>query len=129
MRGLAREDPLESPSWPAPPISPDEAATEPPEGTSTDDDHEENALDDNLNDDSATSHPTPQINYGNYVNKPIFFNENLTKSRALLAKEARNLKKLRKIIDTRVYDGKILIKDKNGQVKMINNMAELDTYK
>ena len=81
-----------------------------------------------MNDDSATSHPTPQINYGIYVNKPIFFNEDLTKSRALLAKEARNLKKLRKINDTWVYDGKIIIKDKNGQVKMINNMAELDTY-
>ena len=72
---------------------------------------------------------TPQINYEDYANKLINFHQDLTKSRSLLAKEARNLYKQRKINDTWVYDGKILIKDKNGLVKMINNMAELDTFK
>ena len=115
LRALARGDPLENPSWPAPLLPPEDATTEPHEGTDADDDPRENA--------------TPQINYEDYANKPIYFNEDLTKSHSLLAKEARNLYKQRKINDTWVYDGKILIKDKNGLVKMINNMAELDTFK
>ena len=72
LRALARGDPLENPSWPAPLLPPEDSTTESPEGTVADDDPRENA--------------TPQINYEDYANKPIYFNEDLTKSRSLLAK-------------------------------------------
>ena len=38
LRALARGDPLENPSWPAPLLPPEDATTEPPEGTVADDD-------------------------------------------------------------------------------------------
>ena len=115
MRALAHGDPLENLSWPAPSLPPEDAVTEPSEETVADDDPEENA--------------TLQINYEDYANKPINFNEGLTKYHSQLAKKARIFYKQRKINNNSVYDGTILIKGKSDLVKMIKNMAELDTCK
>ena len=77
---------------------------------------------------STNQDGSKRIYYTSYIDKPIYFNEDLTKTRAQLAKETRNLKKNNEINVTWVYDGKILIKEKNGRVVMINRIDELSTY-
>ena len=117
LRNLARGEPLQTGAWP----SPDDAdkdgttATSDNLGSVTDDVDEEES--------SSNQDDSKRIDYTSYIDKPIYFNEDLTKTRAQLAKETRNMKTNNKITDTWVYDGKILIKEKNGRVVMINRIA------
>ena len=122
LRNLARGEPLQTGAWP----SPDD---DDKDGTTATSDHE-GSVTDNVDEEEPSSNQedSERIDYTSYIDKPIYFNEDLTKTRAQLAKETRNLKKSNKINDAWVYDGKILIKEKNGRVVMINRIDELSTY-
>ena len=50
---------------------------------------------------------------------PIFINDDLTRQRAQLARQAREAKRDQKIKDTWVYDGKVFIKLQSDQVKVV----------
>ena len=56
----------------------------------------------------------------------IFVNEDLTRQRAQLFYNARQLKKTGKIADCWTYDGKILLKTVRGLIKPVNNQEELN---
>ena len=58
----------------------------------------------------------------------IYINEDLTKFRANLAKEARAFRNSGKISDTWTQYGKILIKDLHNHVKVINCLSELQAF-
>ena len=58
----------------------------------------------------------------------IYVNEDLTRFRAGLAKEARSLKTNGKISDTWTMYGKILVKDNFGHVKVVTRLEELQNY-
>ena len=58
----------------------------------------------------------------------VILNEDLTVRRAMLAHEARKLKKAGKISDTWTYMGKILIKDSHSRVVQIEEKRELEKY-
>ena len=58
----------------------------------------------------------------------IYINEDLTKFRAGLAKEARSLNKAGKIADSWTIYGKIFVKDNFGHVKVITKFEELLSY-
>ena len=60
-----------------------------------------------------------------YKGKSIFFNEDLTKARALLARDARQAKKAQKIRNTWSFDGRIMIKDNHNVIKSIKSINEL----
>ena len=64
----------------------------------------------------------------NNMKANIYVNEDLTRFRAGLAKEARSLKTNGKISDTWTMYGKILVKDSFGHVKVINRLEELQNY-
>jgi hypothetical protein len=55
---------------------------------------------------------------------PIFLKEDLTKTRANLAKRARNLKKDGKISDTWTRDGVIFVKHKNEKVERLTKTVK-----
>ena len=121
LRNLTKGEPLETGVWPLPTRT-DQAETV------AISDIEDSVTEDGEEEATATEDECDQINYTAYINKPIYFNEDLTKTRAQLAKAARIAKNNNKINDTWVYDGKILIKEKNGRVAMINRIADLTTY-
>ena len=58
----------------------------------------------------------------------IYINEDFTKFRAGLAKEARSLNKAEKIADSWTIYGKIFVKDNFGHVKVITKFEELLSY-
>lgn len=58
--------------------------------------------------------------------KDIYLNEHLTPKRAQLAVSARKLKKDGIVQDTWTSDGKIFIKEVNGQVTVVTNRRQLD---
>ena len=121
LRNLARGEPLQTSTWPS--STNTEDVTEP---TSSDGDGVTNA--DVDNEDAHQGEEHGSIDYDAYINNHIYFNEDLTKIRAQLAKETRKLRKDHKISDTWVYDGKILIKKKNGHVEMVNKIEDLNAY-
>ena len=57
----------------------------------------------------------------------IFVNEDLTKQRSTVAREARLLKKHNKISDTWTRDGVIFVKTLSGSIERITNMRSLQT--
>ena len=121
LRNLTKGEPLDTGVWPLP------TCTDQAETVATSD-IEDSVTEDGEEEATATEDECDQIDYTAYINKPIYFNEDLTKTRAQLAKAARIAKNNNKINDTWVYDGKILIKEKNGRVAMINRIADLTTY-
>ena len=60
--------------------------------------------------------------------KHIYVNEDLTRFRAGLAKDARSLKNNGNISDTWTMYGKILVKDNFGHVKVITQSEDLQGY-
>ena len=61
--------------------------------------------------------------------KNIYINEDLTKYRANLAKEARDMRNSGLISDTWTQYGKILIKDLHHHVKVISTPSDLQAFK
>lgn len=59
----------------------------------------------------------------------VYISDDLTKRRANLAYQARQLKSSDKIRDTWTYDCKILIKYTNGRISPIMNASDLDKYR
>ena len=55
----------------------------------------------------------------------IYINEDLTKFRAHLAREARSLRNSGQINDTWTMYGKIMVKDKHNRIKIVKNSSEL----
>ena len=55
----------------------------------------------------------------------IYINEDLTKFRANLAREARSLRNSGQINDTWTMYGKIMVKDKHNRIKIVKNSSEL----
>ena len=111
LRNLARGEPLQTSAWPSSTNTEDVTAP-----TSSDGDSVTSA--DVGNENAHQREEQRSIDYDAYINKPTYFNEDLTKFRAQLAKETRKLKKNdHKISDTWVYDGKILIQKKIDMLK------------
>ena len=61
--------------------------------------------------------------------KNVYINEDLTKYRANLAKEARDMRNSGLISDTWTQYGKILIKDLHNHVKVISTPSDLQAFK
>ena len=62
-------------------------------------------------------------------NAKISISDDLTKRRAYLAWQARQLKFGRLINDTWTYDSKILIKDKYGRITQVNIQQDISKFK
>ena len=58
----------------------------------------------------------------------VYFNEDLTKGRSLMAYETRQLRASKKIADCWTYNGHVVIKDNNNAIKRINSLEELKMY-
>lgn len=57
----------------------------------------------------------------------IFLNEDLTKARSSLFRDARQFKREKKIIDCWTFDGTLLIKDLHGKIKTVQDRQHLQT--
>ena len=58
----------------------------------------------------------------------IYFQDDLTETKAKIAFEARKLKKENKILDTWVWDCKILVKDNQSRIRNIKAKKDLTVY-
>ena len=58
----------------------------------------------------------------------VYINEDLTRRRAALAKETRQLKRSRKINDCWTFNGKVVLKTLDGVVKEIRSDVDLIGY-
>lgn len=59
----------------------------------------------------------------------VFINEHLTKKNGDIAREARMLRKQRKITGTWTRNGNVWIRDQDGNAKIIKDMKELDKFR
>ena len=59
---------------------------------------------------------------------PIYFQDDLTATKAKLAYEARRLKQANVIGDTWVWDSKVIVKDSQGRISTINNQKDLNRF-
>ena len=69
------------------------------------------------------------VQHANGPNAKISIFDDLTKRRANLAWQARQLKLGRLISDTWTYDSKILIKDKYGRITQVNTQQDISKFK
>ena len=60
---------------------------------------------------------------------PVYINDDLCKARAILAFRARQLKNDKKINDTRVNRGMIIIKDKVNKIHSLSALSQLEQFK
>ena len=60
--------------------------------------------------------------------KRIYINEDLTKFRSNLARDARALRNSGVINDTRTQYGKIIVKDKQNRIAVIHDQSELQAF-
>ena len=58
---------------------------------------------------------------------PIYLNEDLTRKRYQVARQARALKKDKKIDDTWTYDGKIFVKLNDGITRVVTTIGKLES--
>ena len=58
----------------------------------------------------------------------VFVTDDLTKRRANLAYQARELKRAKRISDTWTYDSNILVKDNYGRISQINKQRDLSKF-
>ena len=58
----------------------------------------------------------------------IYISDDLTKRRAQLAFQARNLKRQNAILDTWIFEGRILIKDKHRKISQVNSQEDLRKF-
>ena len=68
------------------------------------------------------------IKSSNSLKGKIFLNEDLTSTRAKMAKDARALRYEKRITNTWTIDGRVIIKDLNGGIKGFNSPKDLSKY-
>ena len=66
--------------------------------------------------------------YQNGSTAKIYISDDLTKRRAQLAFQARNLKRQNAILDTWIFEGRILIKDKHRKISQVNSQEDLRKF-
>lgn len=62
----------------------------------------------------------------NYSNGKVYVNEDLTKERSNLFFAARKLKKEKKIQDAWTFDGRVIIKTRQGRITTVGSLQQLD---
>ena len=68
------------------------------------------------------------VQHSNGSNAKVFVTDDLTKRRANLAYQARQLRNAQRISDTWTYDSNILVKDNDGRISLINTQGDLSKF-